>query len=135
MNYSAFRTGPTFRTISYSESSTAVKYSATWGRSTSPVYVGGKARVGSVAGRSATLAFNGNRLAWLSRTGPTYGSARVYIDGSLVKTVNLNAATVTDRKMVFVRSWSAIGNHTIRIVVVGTSGHPGVVLDQIFVLR
>ena len=81
------------------------------------------------------LAFNGNRLAWLSRTGPTYGSARVYIDGSLVKTVNLNAATVTDRKMVFVRSWSAIGNHTIRIVVVGTSGHPGVVLDQIFVLR
>ena len=135
VNYSAFRTGPTFRTISYSESSTAVKYSGTWGLSTSPVYVGGKARVGSVAGRSATLAFNGNRVAWLSRTGPTYGSARVYIDGSLVKTVNLNAATVTDRKMVFVRSWAAVGNHTIRIVVVGTSGHPGVVLDQIFVLR
>ena len=88
-----------------------MKYSGTWGLSTSAVYVGGKARVGSVAGRSATLAFNGNRLAWLSRTGPTYGSARVYIDGSLVKTVNLNAATVTDRKMVFVRSWSAVGNH------------------------
>jgi hypothetical protein len=134
-NFSPFSYGAVFKAISYSESSTAVKYSAPWALSTSPVYVGGKARVGLGAGRSATLAFSGNRLGWLSRLGPSYGSARVYIDGSLVKTINLNASTVTDRKLVFVRSWSAVGSHSIRIVVVGTSGHPGVVLDQIFVLR
>ncbi len=134
-NFSAFSYSATFRAISYSESSSAVKFSGTWGLSTSPVYVGGKARVGSVANRSATLSFTGNRVGWLSRTGPQYGSARVYIDGSLVKTVNLNAATVTDRKLVYVKSWSSIGSHSIRIVVVGTAGHPAVVYDQIFVLR
>ena len=30
-----------------------------------------------------------------------------FIDGSLVKTVNLNAATVTDRKMVFDKFWAS----------------------------
>lgn len=134
-NFSAYRTGPTFKAISYSESSTAVKYSGTWGLSTSPVYVGGKARVGSIAGRSATLTFVGNRVGWLSRLGSTSGTARVYINNVLVKTINLNSATTTDRKLVFVRAWSTSATRTIKIVVAGTAGHPRVTLDQIFVLR
>lgn len=135
VNYSAYRTGPTFKAISYSESSTAVKYSGTWGLSTSTVYVGGKARIGSIAGRSASLTFVGNRVGWLSRLGSTSGIARVYINGVLVKTINLNSATTEDRKLVFVRTFSTIGTRTIKIVVAGTAGHPRVTLDQIFVLR
>jgi len=134
-NVSSYRTGPTFRARSFSESNASVKYLKTWSLSTSTVYVGGKARVATTNGASATLTFSGNRVGWLSRLGPTSGYARVYIDGVLVKTVNLYSATVFDRKLAFVKTWSAIGTHTIRIVALGTSGHPRVTLDQIFVLR
>jgi hypothetical protein len=94
--------------------------------------VGGKAKVATAKNASATLTFSGNRVGWLSRMGPTSGSARVYIDGSYVKTVNLKSTITQDRKLVFVRNWSAIGTHTIKIVVVGTGR---VTMDQIFVLR
>ena len=44
-------------------------------------------------------------------------------------------STVVDRKLVFTKNWTAVGNHSIRIVVAGTSGHPKIVVDQIFVLQ
>jgi hypothetical protein len=134
-NFGWRRTGPTFRTFSYSESNSSVRYSGSWTLSNSVVYVGGKARWASTANRSATLSFNGSRVGWLARRGPDQGSARIYIDGSLFKTISLHASTTSNRQLVFTRSWSAAGNHSIRIVVVGTAGHPKVTLDQIYVLR
>lgn len=132
---SAYRTGPSFTTKSYSESNAATKYSGSWSLLTSSVYAGGKARYTRSAGRSVSLTFYGNQVAWLSRTGPTYGSARVYVDGTLVKTVNLSSTTTTDRKLAYVRTWTTNRTHTIRIVVVGTAGHPRVDHDQFYVIR
>jgi hypothetical protein len=130
-----FRYGPTFRTISYSEASAAVKFSSGWGLSSDPAYVGGKAKYSVTAGRSATLTFNGNRVSWLSPMGPNMGSARVYINGSLVRTVSLYSATPVARKLVFGRTFSTTATRTIKIVVVGTAGHPRVIVDQIYVMR
>jgi len=110
-------------------------FTGTWALSNSAVYVGGKAKVSSRANSTATVSFRGNRVGWYARMGPAYGSAKVYIDGHFVKTVNMNAAVIADRKLVFTKAWSTIGNHSIRIVVSGTSGHPKVVVDQIFYLR
>ena len=87
------------------------------------------------AGRSASLTFIGNRVSWLSATGPNMGSARVYINGSLVSTVSLYSATPVARKLVFGRTFSTTATRTIRIVVVGTPGHPRVIVDQIYVMR
>jgi hypothetical protein len=134
-NCSAYRTGPTFTTKSYSESNVATKYVGTWSLGSSSVYAGGKARITGTAGRSASLTFVGNQVAWLSRTGPSFGSARVYIDGTLVKTVNLQATTAVDRKLAYVKTWTTSGTHTIRVVVVGTAGHPTVTHDQFYVIR
>lgn len=134
-NTSGPRCSATFTTRSYSESNANIRYTGTWTLSSSTVYVGGKAKVSSARNATATLGFRGNRVGWYARLGPAYGQARVYIDGALVKTVNLNAATIFDRKLVYTKSWTSVGNHSIRIVVVGTSGHPKVVLDQIFVLQ
>ncbi len=126
---------PTFRTLSYSESSSSVSYTGPWSTSTSTVYVGGKAKWGQAANASASLTFTGNRIGWLSRTGPIYGTARVYINGSLASTVNLFSASYTDKRIVFQRSFTTSTARTIRVVVSGTSGHPRVTLDQFFVLR
>ena len=101
----------------------------------STVYVGGKAKWGQAANASASLTFTGNRIGWLSRTGPIYGTARVYINGSLASTVNLFSATYTDKRIVFQRSFTTSTARTIRVVVSGTAGHPRVTLDQFFVLR
>jgi hypothetical protein len=131
-NYGPFRYDTAFRTISYGEASAAVHFAGSWPTSTSVAYVGGKAKVSTATSASATLTFSGNRVGWLSRMGPTSGSARVYIDGSFVKTVNLHSATTKDRALVFVKNWSAIGTHTIKIVVSGTGR---VTYDQVFVLR
>jgi hypothetical protein len=107
----------------------------TWSLSSSSVYAGGKARLTGTANRSVSLTFVGNQVAWLSRTGPSFGSARVYIDGTLVKTVNLQATTAVDRKLAYVKTWTTSGTHTIRVVVVGTAGHPTVTHDQFYVIR
>jgi len=134
-NHSGPRCSVPFTTVSVSESSAAMHFTGTWALSNSAVYVGGKAKVSSRANSTATVSFRGNRVGWYARMGPAYGSAKVYIDGHFVKTVNMNAAVIADRKLVFTKAWSTIGNHSIRIVVSGTSGHPKVVVDQIFYLR
>jgi hypothetical protein len=130
-----FRYGPTFRAISYSEAASAVRFSSGWGTTSSSDFVGGAAKYSVRTNSSASLTFVGNKVAWLSQLGPNMGSARVYIDGRLVRTVNLHSATKVVRKLVFLQNFSSSGTHTIRIVVAGTSGHPRVTVDQIFVLR
>jgi hypothetical protein len=134
-NLSTFATGPSFKAISYNESSTVIAYTGTWVLSDTPTYIGGKAKYSTRAGSTATASILGNRVGFLSRTGPTSGSARIYIDGVLKATVNLYAPTTGIRKLVFTYSWSSIGNHKMKIVVVGTAGHPRVTLDQVLVLR
>jgi hypothetical protein len=74
-------------------------------------------------------------VAWASAVGPTRGSARVYLDGALFGTVSLYRADPGYRRVVFERSWTTSASHTIRIEVVGTSGHPRVDLDALVVIR
>ena len=134
-NVSAARYGPTFKTISYSESSAAMRYSGTWGTSSSTAYSGGKARLSSTRNSTVTLSFRGNRVGWYSRLAPLDGTAKVYIDGRFYKSVSLYSSTSQYRRLVFVKNWTSVGNHSIKIVVAGTAGHPKVVVDQIFVLQ
>ena len=64
--------------------------------------------------------------------GPGHGKAKVYVDGVLIRTVDLNASLDAPRRMIFRRHWSTVGSHTVKIVVSGT----GVVgLDAFVVLR
>ena len=53
----------------------------------------------------------------------------MYVDGAYIRTISLYASTYTSRWIAFARSWSANSNHTLKIVVAGTAGHPRVDLD------
>jgi hypothetical protein len=119
----------------YSESSPTAHYSGTWSLSSNGSYSGGKARTTWTAGRSVTYAFTGRSAAWVSAKGPTRGSARVYVDGKYVTTVNLRATATAYRRVVWARSWGAVGAHTVKVVVVGTAGHPRVDVDAVIVAR
>jgi hypothetical protein len=59
----------------------------------------------------------------------------VYVDGELVRTVSTHRPSASPRRIVFTRSWDDVGRHTIRLVVVGTSGRPRVDVDAFVVLR
>jgi hypothetical protein len=85
------------------------------------------------AGASASITYTGKTFGWVSELGPGRGSAKVYQDGVLKATVSLYAAANTGPQVVW-SNWFADGttSHTIKIVVVGTAGHPRVDVDGFF---
>jgi hypothetical protein len=64
------------------------------------------------------------------------GQARIYVDGATTPTatVDLYASSRTTRQIVWTRNFATGGTHTVRIVVVGTSGRPAVDIDAFLVL-
>ena len=124
-------TSPPFVISRIQENSAAIVYSGSWGLAASTSYSAGKARWATAASASATMSFTGESIAWVSSKSATRGSAQVYIDGVLVKTVSLKKTTTTHRQVVFGTSWATAGPHTIQIVVLGTAGHPRVDLDAL----
>jgi hypothetical protein len=63
------------------------------------------------------------------------GKFKVYVDGSLVKTVDSHAASTKVRRVLFSKSFASTKTHTLKIKTLGTSGHPKVVIDAIGVRR
>jgi hypothetical protein len=116
------------------QTSPKISYSGTWHTNTGSAYSGGSIRYASVAGRSASYTFTGRAVAWVAARGPTRGSAKVYIDGTLATKISLYNSKHNYRFVAFQRSWASSGRHTIKIVVSGTSGHPRVDLDVFEVL-
>ncbi len=119
----------TTATHRYSETSSKITYRGTWKSAGSSGYAGNAARYATRAGASATFAFSGSKVVWYGPVGPTRGNARVLVDGTYLKTVNLYARSFTARKVLFSKSWASGGKHTLTIEVLGTAGHPYVAID------
>jgi beta-N-acetylhexosaminidase len=128
-NRSGWAYGPFFEPLVTQQSSAAVRYTGAWKTASSSSYSGGSTRYATGAGAAATYTFRGSGIAWVAGSGPTRGSAKVYIDGVYAVTVNLHATTTTLRRVGYASSWAGQGIHTIRIVALGSAGHPRVDLD------
>jgi virginiamycin B lyase len=128
-NVGAFATGPVYKQFLSQETSKAAVYSTGWAVDSSPADSGGAAKYASAAGKAVTFSFVGRAFAWVSTTGPTRGQAKVYVDGVLVKTVDLSAVSETARVQVYTRTWTTSAAHKVKLVVVGTVGHPRVDVD------
>jgi hypothetical protein len=111
---------------------TAPTYKGGWSTFSSAT-AWGKTRFSKNRGASATFTFNGTDVVWVAQRGPKRGVARVFVDGVMTH-VDLYAATLSQRRVVFVASNLAAGPHTIRIVVRATIGRPRVDVDGFFVL-
>jgi hypothetical protein len=112
------------------DSSAAIKYAPSWKTARYWAYSGNQVRYATGAGASASFAFTGRGIAWVGPVGPTRGTAKVYIDGKYVVTVDLRRSTFQPRKTIFSKALTA-GDHTLRIVV-GSSGKP-VAIDNLIV--
>jgi hypothetical protein len=81
---------------------------------------GGSLAESDLAGASVSFTFAGTRVDWVTFHGPDQGRSDVFIDGTLMKTVDGYAPQPT---FGVARSFTGLadGVHTIRIVVLGTA--------------
>jgi len=117
------------------ERSKAIDYTGTWRRAKHSGYGGGSVAYAKSAGASATFSFTGRKVSWNGPTGPTRGKAKVYVDGTYVRTVNLYRRSFDARTTLFRAGWKTAGEHTLKIVVVGTKGRPMVAIDDFVVVK
>ena len=113
------------------ETSAAIVYRSTWKTAQYSAYQGRQVKYSTRSGASASMSFTGTGIAWIGPVGPTRGTARVYVDGKYVTTVNLRRSTFKARVLLFSKKFASSGAHTLRIVVT-SSGRP-VAIDNLIV--
>ena len=123
-NIGAWVQGPSFRLTARQESSSAIHWTGTWHTGSNTSFWGGHDRYATAAGAKASLTFSGRSFAWVGSVGPSRGWANVYVNGTLVTSVNLHAATTAHRRVLFSTSWSTAASRTVTIRISGTAGHP-----------
>jgi spore germination protein YaaH len=133
-NVGAWVAGPTFRAYLRQEARASIAYGGTWRTATQAGSSGGAVRHATSAGASVRYTFSGRAIAVVSTLGPDRGDVRVYLDGTYVTTISTQASALSLRRVVFSKTWSTAGTHTLRLVVVGTAGHPRFDLDALEVL-
>jgi len=131
-NIGFWTAGITVKGTLLQQTSSAIAYHGTWTSVSSSSYSGGSLRFASAAGASASLTTSARGLAFVTTRGPTRGQARIYVDGILTATIDLHAASYQYRYVAYAASWSALGTHTLRVVVAGTGR---VDLDALEILR
>jgi hypothetical protein len=117
------------------ERSAAIAYTGTWRPAKHDGYGGGAVAYATSSGASATFSFSGKNVTWNGPTGPTRGKAKVYVDGAYVRTVDLYRRSFDARATLFRTGWKSSGEHTLKIVVVGTKGHSMVAIDDFVVVK
>jgi probable HAF family extracellular repeat protein len=103
----------------FDDGSSALAYSGSWTRRAESGAWLGHVSTSTHAGDSVTLSFTGRRVWWVTPMGAGGGIARVFIDGALAATVDLSETPtgIHRRQTAFLRSWPAVGDHTIKVVV------------------
>ncbi len=124
---------PSFTPLILQETSAAK--SGTWTSRSSSSYLGGKSYASTSKGASLSWTFTGRSAAWVVSRASTSGQAYVYVDGTKVATVDLKSTTTSYRQAIWTKTWSSSAKHTVKIVVVGTSGRPTVTTDGLVYIK
>ncbi len=103
---------------------TPVPSSANWSRVTAASADGGSYLVSDIANAEASLRFMGTGVSWTTVLGPSMGRAQMWIDGKLVRTVDLSATTTAYGATRTVSGLTDV-HHVLRIVVLGERGAHG----------
>ncbi|MEJ7749139.1 MAG: hypothetical protein WKF56_07530, partial [Candidatus Limnocylindrales bacterium] len=126
-------TDQAFRTVG--DRSASVTYGGVWRRVAVASATNGVRTTSRQSGATARLTFDGRGIALVMPRSTIRGKVAVYLDGALAGTVDTRAGSVQPRRVVFHKTWTRAGTHTLKIRVLGTSGRPTVSLDGFVVLR
>jgi beta-galactosidase GanA len=124
----------------WDDTDAALAYQGTWTHVGAEVgYTSGDYRrtesFSAAVGDTMTVQFTGTAVRWISSTDANHGIAEVYLDGSLVATVDGYAASKATQQVFYAAHGLSDGPHTLRLAVTGrqnpaASGHY-VVVDAI----
>ena len=90
-------------------------YSGTWHDDSASTFLDGTARYTSDTNASVSFTFTGTAIQWYGQNDTNFGTAKVYIDGILAETVNVNGPMIS-QKLLFSRTGLPAGEHTILVV-------------------
>ncbi|MEW6225931.1 MAG: S8 family serine peptidase [Chloroflexota bacterium] len=134
-NWSDWATAAPFTASIIQDSSSALARGGTWTRYVHSQMSGGSTRYATRKGYWIGRTFTGRGVAVVVPKSPIRGKAQVWIDGKLVKTVDTYRRTFAPRRVVFSYTWEASGTHTVKVVVLGTSGRPRVDFDALVIVN
>lgn len=129
-----YTTASVSRTAAILQETSATK-SGTWSTKSNTSYLGGKSYTSSSKNASLTWTFTGRSVGWVVSRASTSGQAYVYVDGVRTATVDLKSSTTAYRQTIWSKTWSTSAKHTLKIVVVGTSGRPAITTDGITYIK
>jgi hypothetical protein len=114
---------------------TSTTRSGSWSHRASSSYLGGYSYSSGSKGASISWTFTGRSVAWIVSRASTSGQAYVYLDGTKISTVDLKSSKTLYRQAIWTHTWSSSAKHTLKVVVVGTSGRPTITTDGIAVVN
>jgi hypothetical protein len=118
----ATATPVTTTTKTYNDRDAAFVYSSGWTQVNDSRAINGEFMMSDVVGSSATFTFTGTKFSIIYKTGPVYGKMDVYVDGTLVGTINQYTGSA-----LFQQKWSysgtlATGTHKVKMVFASPAG-------------
>jgi hypothetical protein len=114
-NASPAALGPSFSVGVLEDRSPWIAYSGHWRPRYLPQATAGRESAAAGLRAVARLTFRGRGVAWVSRTGPAGGRARVVVDGRYAGTVSLFSPAGEGRTVVFSKTWRRAGRHSIAV--------------------
>jgi hypothetical protein len=127
-------TGSVYRTPALIQETSTTR-TGTWTHRAGSSYLGGYSYSSGAKGATISWTFTGRSVAWIVSRASTSGQVYVYLDGTKISTVDLKSSTTLYRQAIWTHAWSASARHTLKIVVVGTSGRPTITTDGIAVIN
>jgi exopolysaccharide biosynthesis protein len=126
--------GLRFRVIAYQDASGKIAYKGTWKSTKSAPNFGGTVKYTLKKGGTATFAFTGSQVAWVTLKGPDRGQAQILLDGKAAATVDNRASRTVVRRVTYVKLFTGTGRHEITVKSLGTAGRPRVDMDALVVV-
>ncbi|MBL1120663.1 peptidoglycan recognition protein [Streptomyces sp. 110] len=113
----------------------AATKSGSWTTRSSTSYLGGRSYSSGTKSASLTWTFTGRSAAWVVSRAASSGQAYIYVDGTKVATVDVKSSSTLYRQAIWTKTWSSSAKHTVKIVVVGTSGRPTITTDGLVYIK
>jgi subtilisin family serine protease len=134
-NVGAQAVSPTVTAVLLQDGTSLAKYSGTWSLVSASSASNGKLHASTRAGASVEFKTTARAISIVGRKGPNNGKAKIYVDGAYVQTIDFYRSSTQSKVVVFNKSWPTNGLHSVKLVVVGTSGRPRVEVDAFPILR
>jgi hypothetical protein len=134
-NWSSYVDGATFAVEQHDDNAAGVAYTGSWQRYSWSEGFGGFGVTTSTRDDFVRFSFTGRAVGVVAPRFPGAGRVKVWYDNAYYGLVDLSAAALSPREVVFWARFETSGAHSVTLQAEGTAGRPRVDVDAFAVLR